>query len=366
MIQPKNRQLIRVGLVNSYMQGRELLISSGGYPSHHLWGADKLNKDQFSFIIIPPRRFPKAHPIANWFTKLTQSRFGDLNQEIEIWKLRNDIDIVYVASASIFWLLFLHILGVFRPKIVRWTYIPPLASVWWKFQYISYTPLLCWGTDILLCLTSRAAQDYKKKMPWLKIRQMDWGADPIQFAPGGRDGNFFFSCGKTNRDYSSLLLNAASIEAPLHLVVNKSYFDGFILAPNVHVGHGPANPASDLGISYPLLIQNYFHKALALLIPLKVSDYDSAGMTNILEAMACGLPVVMTRTGALDINIEELGVGIYVEPGDPQGWVDACNWLLKNPVEVRQMGDCGRKLVEQHYNTTRLGQELSLIFNELF
>ena len=362
----ENFAKIRIGLVNTYMQGREVLIPSGEYPSHHLWGADKLTANKFSLVIIPPAGTRFHNRIAKFLTNITRTRFGDLDQEIEIWRRRKEIDIVYVANGALFWLILLHLLGIFHPKIVRWCYIPRKSFAWWNLRDISSRPIFFRGTDLLLCLTHRAADAYKREMPWLKIRQIDWGADPIRFSPGIKNGDFFFACGRTNRDYHSLLQSAGLIKASVHLVVNKSSFGNLNLPPNVIVGGGTTDLGTDNGMPYSSLIHNYFHKARAILIPLKSSTDDSAGMTNLLEGMACGLPVVMTRTGALDINIEELGVGLYVEPGKSRGWADACNWLIDNPTKAHAMGNRGRKIVETHYNTDRLGSELSEIFNELF
>jgi glycosyltransferase involved in cell wall biosynthesis len=217
----------------------------------------------------------------------------------------------------------------------------------------------------LLCLTHRSAESYRLEMPWLRVAQLDWGADIEQFRPGCRDGKFFFACGKTNRDYAPVLQAAESIPAPIHLVVYSSYLQAQIIAPNVYVGHGSPDGMSDRGISYPNLISKYFHNALALLIPLKPIPNDTAGMTNLIEAMACGLPVIMTRSDAIDLDIEVEGFGIYVEPGDITGWEVACNWMLSNTNEARAMGDRARQLSESWYNTSRMGTQLAGILLEL-
>jgi glycosyltransferase involved in cell wall biosynthesis len=357
-------EVIRVGLINTYLQGREVLIPAGEYPAHHLWGVDHLPSDSFKVTIIPPSGSARINRLCRWITRVTRFRFGDLDQELEIWKRRREIDIAYVASGNLFWLLLLRTLGLFRPRIVRWVYIPRQHFPWWTLRELNL-PLFNRGTDLLLCLTHRAAEAYQNEMPWLRVAQLDWGADLDQFRPGGREGRFFFACGKTNRDYGPVLQAAPSILAPIHLVVHSAYLHGRVIAPNVHVGHGSPDGMTDRGISYPDLISKYFHHALALLIPLKIIQDDTAGMTNLLEAMACGLPVIMTKSGALDLNLEQAGIGLYVEPGDENGWQMACNWILDHPDQAQEMGDRGRKLVESHFNTKRLGLDLAFYFNRL-
>jgi hypothetical protein len=356
--------MIRIALVNTYLDGREALIPSGEYPAHHLWGVDHLPSDSFKVTIIPPSGSARINRFCRWISRVTRFRFGDLDQELEIWKRRHEIDIAYVASGNLFWLLLLRSLGLFRPRIVRWVYIPRQRFPWWTLRELNL-PLLNRGTDLLLCLTHRAAEAYRSEMPWLRVAQLDWGADLDQFRPGPRDGRFFFACGKTNRDYVPVLQAADSIPAPIHLVVHSAYLKGQVIAPNVYIGHGSPDGMTDRGISYPELISTYFHHALAQLIPLKPIQDDTAGMTNLLEAMACGLPVIMTKSGALDLNLDQEGVGLYVDPDDESGWQMACNWILTHPDQAREMGDRGRNLVESHFNTQRLGLDLAIQFRSL-
>jgi hypothetical protein len=356
--------VIRVALVNTYLQGREVLVPSGEYPAHHLWGVDHLPSDRFQVTVIPPSGAGIVNRFGRWISRLARYRFGDLDQEWEIWKRRHDMDVAYVANGGLFVLLILRSLGLFRPRLVRWVYVPRREFPWWTLRELSF-PLLNRGTDLLLCLTERAAEAYRREMPFLPAAQLDWGADITQFSPGPRDGKFFFACGKTNRDYGPLLQAAPDIAAAVHLVVHRGFLEGHELAPNIMVETGSPDGMTDRGISYPELLSRFFHKARGVLIPLKPIRDDTAGMTNLLEAMACGLPVVMTRTGAIDLDIEAEGIGIYVEPGDTAGWSRACSSLLADPEKARAMGDRARKLAEDHYNTRRLGLDLSRLFERL-
>lgn len=356
--------MIRVAFINTYLQGREALIPSGEYPAHHLWGADHLSADAFEMTIIPPSGNQWMNRFGRWFSRVTRFRFGDLDQEWEIWRRRHTMDIAYVAHGGLFWLLLMRALGLFHPKIVQWTYTPRMRFPWWTLRDLNL-PVFNRGRDLLLCLTQRAAQAYREEMPWQRAMPLDWGADREQFRPGPRDGGFFFACGKTNRDYAPVLRAARDIPAPIHLVVHSAYLEGHDIAPNVQVGQGSPDGMTDRGISYPELLSRYFHRALAVLIPLKPIQDDTAGMTNLLEAMACGLPVIMTRSGSLDLDVEKLGIGLYVAPGDADGWHKACTWMLAHPAEARAMGDRARQLVETHYNTRRLGADLARLFKEL-
>ncbi len=67
----------------------------------------------------------------------------------------------------------------------------------------------------------------------------------------------------------------------------------------------------------------------------------------LLEAMACGLPVISTaRTAAPDL-IQDGREGFITEPGDVAGLVRSVEYFLKNPGRVEKMGLAARARAEQ-------------------
>ncbi len=81
----------------------------------------------------------------------------------------------------------------------------------------------------------------------------------------------------------------------------------------------------------------FYNAAEALTMP---SIYEGFGLP-IVEAMACGTPVVYTRAGSLP----EVGgdAGIQVAPYDVQGMADALLMLLDNPSERARMKEAGQE-----------------------
>jgi len=101
------------------------------------------------------------------------------------------------------------------------------------------------------------------------------------------------------------------------------------------------------------------------LIPLVSARREEAlGLTSLLEAMALARPVVLTRTPGLQelLDVEQEGVGLYVEPGDARGLRAAVQRLVDDPDGAAAMGRRGRALVERHYQLDRMAAELDALF----
>ncbi len=75
------------------------------------------------------------------------------------------------------------------------------------------------------------------------------------------------------------------------------------------------------------------------------------GMPNtVLEAMACGLPIVATRASGLDQLVRERVNGYLVDINDPGALADRLASLIDNPYERRRMGKESRKIAEQEFD----------------
>jgi len=83
------------------------------------------------------------------------------------------------------------------------------------------------------------------------------------------------------------------------------------------------------------------------------------------EAAACGLPVVATRSGGIPDAVVDGVTGILTEPGDSDGARNAIVRLLNSRDLRARMGSAGRSRVEYHGNTRRVVADLRAIAAEL-
>ena len=90
------------------------------------------------------------------------------------------------------------------------------------------------------------------------------------------------------------------------------------------------------------------------------------GLPNvILEAMACGLPVIASKVGGIPEAIEEGISGILVEKQDVDTLTKAIEKLIEDKHLSEQMGANGRKIVEEKFTWNRNAENLMRIYEEI-
>ena len=82
------------------------------------------------------------------------------------------------------------------------------------------------------------------------------------------------------------------------------------------------------------------------------------GLTEVLEAMALSRPVVMTRNRFFDLDVEAVGCGRLVEPGDVAGLAAALREVWSDPEKAAAMGAAGRRHLEGSLNYETFGRDL--------
>lgn len=69
---------------------------------------------------------------------------------------------------------------------------------------------------------------------------------------------------------------------------------------------------------------------------------------TLLEAMACGAPVLTTNVASLPEVVEDGVTGFLVAPNDAEGLRKKLEWLRQHAERAAEMGAAGRRRVEQH------------------
>jgi len=86
---------------------------------------------------------------------------------------------------------------------------------------------------------------------------------------------------------------------------------------------------------------------------------------SLLEAMACGKPVIATRVGAIPEMIVHGETGFLVRPSDPADVADAIIRLLGDPAGARAMGRHAREHVAAHFSLDSMVRGYEQLFTRL-
>lgn len=186
-----------------------------------------------------------------------------------------------------------------------------------------------------------------------------WGVDTDEFSPRAKTYDL-----------------ASQAKAPVLLFVGRLHFEKgvFVLldalgeiqraAPGVElwmIGDGPARGELEAraekldrvkiyGTIKNRALPDYFRRATVFVSPSLTTPRwrEQIGMTN-LQAMASGVPVVSTLSGAIPEYVPDGLAGILVEEGNAHALAEAIIALHRNPEKAQELGRGGREYALAHY-----------------
>lgn len=213
-------------------------------------------------------------------------------------------------------------------------------------QYVVLKPLFrrIWGHAGSVVVNSQGlgvlARDFE---PSLEYPVIPNGIDTVEFSPGGADGGAHLLCVSrlvARKGVQHLLeampLVLRQVPHARLTIVGEGDLDGALrqraaelgLAERVtFLGRVPHERLPEIYRSADLFVQPSFYE----------------GMSNtVLEAMACGLPIVATGEGGREELFD--GNAVLAPYGDPQVLADSLTGLLRSPEQLRSMGEASRRI----------------------
>jgi glycosyltransferase involved in cell wall biosynthesis len=92
--------------------------------------------------------------------------------------------------------------------------------------------------------------------------------------------------------------------------------------------------------------------------------YEGFGLV-IIEAFACGTPVITAKTGCAADLVTDHVTGLHFTPGDPQDLAEKVSWAWDHPEEMAVMGKNARREYEEKYTMEKNYDMLMQIYNSV-
>jgi glycosyltransferase involved in cell wall biosynthesis len=330
-------------------------------PAQSLWGLTHLSNHDIEVHLLPYLKYP---PLKKIGAKL---KLGDLDQQIRAVFSQNDYDLIYSSGPNDTVLLSIfRSLGILRKPLVVKLERPFRDS---RLNRL-LARVLAHGHDRLLCLSERLYFQLEKdfRLPPEKLGVLTWGAhlksysQPAQITESAPSNSFFMSAGGESRDYNTLVKAFKSIDFPLRVYcTGKSAPESSNIPAHVKVQY--SDPIEKKTLPFSEILAQY-NQSYAIAIPLNIPPHranfsNSYGLTSLLDAMAVGKAVLMTRNKQIDIDIEKEKIGFWIDYQDIEGWRQAISYLLEHPEEAAEMGKRGHHLVMHNYNLENYASKLA-------
>ncbi len=182
-----------------------------------------------------------------------------------------------------------------------------------------------------------------------------WGlpAERVFWTPFQVDGSFFSpgnisrqpgpmigAAGLEYRDYPTLLAALEPLQVPTTIAAASPWSKRLSSLDSRSVPDWVTVCRLDLHE-----LRELYARVRFVVLPLYEVSFQ-AGVTTLLEAMAMGKAVIVSRTqGQTDVVVDG-ETGLYVPPGDVMALRKAIAYLWEHPQEAIRMGARGRKLIE--------------------
>lgn len=254
-----------------------------------------------------------------------------------------------------------------RPPLVLGPYVPdwPASGVGVELKRVVRAVQQTRARTILLSNPAAAAKVELPGRRWSYVRELPLGIDDRTWVPAGT--------ARAGQDV--LFLANLEVRKGIHVALDAfaRLAPKFPAARLVVAGTGPEMDAvrrrvvsSPARNRVELLGHVERDRVMATMQACDVFCLPSYGDPNplaVLEAMACGLPVVATDAGGIRHLVPDRG-GRKVPPGDVAALAAALGEVLSDPGLRRVMGDHNRRVVEERYAWSRVVDRLEEIYAE--
>lgn len=333
-------------------------VAAGSAPDHLLYGLNHFERCGHSVQIVPYQR-SRMLTLASRALRRSPIPLGDLDQQVAVLRAARGADLVYCPCQNVAQLLgYLRTARAFDRPIV-WVVHHPLDRGRLSAQRRPLMRAMLRGVDAYPALSGPVAEDLAGVAGSAeRTSVLAWGPDPNWYPSASGPGSGVIAAGIANRDFDTFAR-----------AISRTDVSGWIVCPESAAPRTPPGPRVQLitrSLPHRELAELYA-QVRAIAIPLRVGwPWPMNGLQCLLDAIGVGKPVIATRNPWIDIDIERLGIGIWVAPGDVNGWRAAIRHLDEHPDVAVEMGARARALVESAARTsTTFADQVMSVFDHV-
>lgn len=353
----------RVLVLNNYSLNRVTWeILQNVKPTHHLYGIIEMHQNKFIFDYIDPDTNHILFKIGKWLQKIPLFYFGDLYVQYKALLQHKNYNVIYAPCQDCTILLgVLSYFNIIHTPIVALAHHPILTG---RFSHIRrFTSYFYIKGHTHFPALSQVVSDQINRVVSTKLSQeLYWGPD-IDFYKKQKQNTLreinkdidVVAIGRTGRDYLTLIkaFNNTSIRVAIFCHEKFQHQLSLQITNNISM-HFLQNAEQ---LNYKNLIDIYARSKI-LAIPMMPQD-SLCGLTSILDGIAMGMPIIATFNKYININIELLGIGCWINPYDEKEWRKASVKILSDPILYKSMTEKSMTLVQDKFNIKKFANSIS-------
>ncbi len=108
-------------------------------------------------------------------------------------------------------------------------------------------------------------------------------------------------------------------------------------------------------------VETFYH---GLDIYINTSLHEGFPM-SLLEAMACGLPIIAPKVGGIMEMINDGNEGYLIEGRDPKEYSDKCMELIKNKPLIQRMATASREKIKNEYSMESMASKYYQLYSDV-
>jgi glycosyltransferase involved in cell wall biosynthesis len=320
----------------------ETEVSRNEVPNHLLFGTNYLRKYGHSVTNFSFSPNLKSHES---FLKQTFYSFFHLeNVHIQkaVFRRINEFDLIYCLCGGVSeWLYLQNSRNNFHKPILTLYHHPlpdgkfdPIRNIFRKKIYSNQKKLLS--------LSASTANSFNDLINRQITESIQWGVDHkfySKITPSNEShdsSGIVLTCGRTSRDLTtfSKAIKAANVKS--HVICPEKEVTRLVDTEGLISVDVTSYSTTQKDNTYQKMA-DVIQKIRVIAIPLEKQS-TLAGLTSLMDCLGFGKPVIMTKNPCIDLDIENLGIGTWVDPYDVDGWTRAIKWHFDNIEQSNCMG----------------------------